>query len=374
MSDRDKVTSEAEADAKLAGGEAWRTFCRSLEQAGNLVLARAPDHAIDRAEGLRYVTRLARMAFKLCLEHADPAAPRLIQYMDPTQKFGVDNPDQLYQWARISARYDYRLHGPRGTVSYIGIGVYGGSAGGGGRRTVAHRNVSELAPGPGGSVDVVLSANEHPGNWIRLEPGTSTLIIRQTRNDVDGEVLADLHLDRIDAPPMPPPLQSAQVTKGLERAAFQILGTIQVFADLADRWKASPNVLHPSDTRMAEQSFGDPDIYYVGGYWKLAPDEALVIDFSPPNCVYWGFLLCNYWTESLEYRYRPVSTNQHRAVRRRDGRVRIVVAHENPNLSDVNWMDTEGHAEGTMTLRWLLADETPVPAPRVVKHRDLAGS
>ena len=364
---------ELEAEARIASGEAWQRYCRALEQAGELVLARAPAHGIDRAEGLRYVSRLARMAFKLCIEHADPAAPRLIQYMDPTQKFGVDNPDQLYQWARISASYTYRLHGPRGTVSYIGIGIYGTTPEGR-RRTVAHRNVFALEPAKDGGIDVALSATPQPGNWIRLEPGTTTMIIRQTRNDVEGEVLADLKLERIDAPPMPPPLRSAQITKGLERAARQILGTVVVFADLADRWRASPNVLHPSDTTMAEQSFGDPDIYYVGGYWKLAPDEALIIDLEPPECVYWGFLLCNYWTESLEYRYRPVSTNKHRAVKRRDGRVRIVIGHEDPKLADVNWMDTEGHVEGTMTLRWMMAETTPVPVPKVVKQRDLAGS
>jgi len=363
---------ETTAAARIADGSAWREFCRSLEAAGDLVLSRAPDHPIDRAEGVRYVTRLVRMAFKLCLEHSDPAAPRLIQYMDPTQKFGVDNPDQLYQWARISADYDYRLCGPRGTVSYIGIGVYGGSAGGGGRRTIAHTNTTKLAIGGGGELDVVLSAKPHPGNWIRLEPGTTTMIVRQTRNDVEGEVLADLRLERIDAPQLPPPLSSVQVAKGLDRAAKQILGTIQVFADLADRWRERPNYLHPSDVKMAEQSFGDPDIYYMGGYWRLGDDEALVIDFTPPRCAYWGFLLCNYWTESLEYRYRRVSTNKHRARYRGDGSVRIVIAHEDPALPDVDWMDTEGHREGTMTLRWLLAQSTPIPSPRIVKWRDLA--
>jgi hypothetical protein len=367
-----RTLDETTAAARIADGTAWRELCRALEAAGELVLSRAPDHAVDRAEGLRYVTRLARMAFKLCLEHADPAAPRLIQYMDPTQKFGVDNPDQLYQWARIGADYDYRLHGKRGTVSYIGIGVYGGSAGGGGRRTVAHTNSTKLLPGPNGDIDVVLSAKPQSGNWVRLEPGTTTMIVRQTRNDVDGEALADLALDRIDAPPFPPPLTSAQVVKGLDRAAKQILGTIAVFADLSDRWRERPNYLHPSDVKMAEQSFGDPDIYYMGGYWKLADDEALVIDFTPPRCTYWGFLLCNYWTESLEYRYRRVSTNKHRARYRSDGSVRIVIAHEDPRLPDVDWIDTEGHREGTMTLRWLLAETTPIPSPRVVKSRDLA--
>jgi len=372
MADSLKRVDEAAAVARISDGSAWREFCRSLEVAGDMVLSRAPDHPIDRAEGVRYVTRLARMAFKLCLEHGDPAAPRLIQYMDPTQKFGVDNPDQLYQWARISADYDYRLHGPRGTVSYIGIGVYGGSAGGGGRRTIAHTNSTKLELGSSGELDVVLSAEPQPGNWMRLEPGTTTMIVRQTRNDVEREVLADLRLERIDAPPLPPPLSSAQVVKGLDRAAKQILGTIQVFADLADRWRERPNYLHPSDVKMAEQSFGDPDIYYMGGYWRLADDEALVIDFTPPRCVYWGFLLCNYWTESLEYRYRRVSTNKHRARYRSDGSVRIVIAHDDPALPDVDWMDTEGHREGTMTLRWLLSDSTPIPSPRVVKWCDLS--
>jgi hypothetical protein len=372
MATSPRIVDEATAEARIADGSAWREFCRALETAGDLVLSRAPGHPIDRAEGLRYVTRLARMAFKLCLEHGDPSAPRLIQYMDPTQKFGVDNPDQLYQWARISADYDYRLSGARGTVSYIGIGVYGGSAGGGGRRTIAHTNSTKLTPGPGGRIDVVLSAKPQSGAWIRLEPGTTTVIVRQTRNDVDGEVLADLTLERIDAPPFPPPLTSLQVAKGLERAARQILGTISVFADLSDRWRERPNYLHPSDVKMAEQSFGDPDIYYMGGYWKLADDEALVIDFTPPRCTYWGFLLCNYWTESLEYRYRRVSTNKHRARYRKDGSVRIVIAHEDPQLPDVDWMDTEGHREGTMTLRWLLSETTPVPSPRVVQWRDLA--
>jgi hypothetical protein len=98
----------------------------------------------------------------------------------------------------------------------------------------------------------------------------------------------------------------------------------------------------------------------------------LVIDFTPPRCTYWGFLLCNSGTESLEYRYRRVSTNKHRARYRADGSVRIVIAHEDPSLPDVDWIDTEGHREGTMTLRWLLAETTPVPSPRVVKWRDLA--
>jgi hypothetical protein len=291
--------------------------------------------------------------------------------MDATQKFGVDNPDQLYQWARISGRYDYRLHGPRGTASYVGIGVYAGSAARGGRRTVAHVNVDDLAAGDRRMVDVVLSAREHPGNWIKLDPDTTTLLIRQTMNDVEHEVTADLVLERLGAAGPPPPLGASRVVKGLERAAGQVVESATMFADLADRWAKSPNVLHPMDTKLARETFGDPDLYYAGGYWKLAADEALVIAFTPPACRYWGFLLCNYWAESLEYRYRPVCTNKHRATYRPDGSVEIVVAGRRPGRPGSTWIDTEGHREGIMTLRWLLAAEPFVPTPRVAKLADL---
>ena len=104
------------------------------------------------------------------------------------------------------------------------------------------------------------------------------------------------------------------------------------------------------------------------------PDEALLVGLTPPECRYWGFQLCNYWTESLDYRYRPVGTNKHRAVVRADGSVVIAVAHRDPGQPELTWLDTEGHLEGTMTLRWLLARETPVPVPRVVKFAELARS
>jgi hypothetical protein len=364
--------TEAEAAERLATGRAWEEFCDALKGAGRLVLDRAPERDLDRAEGFRYLTRLTRMAFKLCLEHADPAAPRLVQYMDPTQKFGVDNPDQLYLWARIGGAHSYRLHGPRGTARYYGIGVYAGSAGRGGRRTVAHLDADALAPGADGGVDVILSPREHPGNWVALPPDTTTLLVRQTVDDPAVERPAWPTLERLATSGPPPPLRPSQVVKGLERASRQVVGSLRMFSALADGWRARPNALHPMDARMAAESFGDPDFYYAGGYWKLEPDEALVIEFAVPRCRYWGFLLCNAWTESLDYRYRPVSANRSRAVLREDGTVCLAVADRDPGLRGVTWLDTEGHREGTMTLRWLLAETTPVPVPRVVPLAELA--
>ncbi|MDX1649402.1 MAG: hypothetical protein R3263_06070, partial [Myxococcota bacterium] len=202
--------------------------------------------------------------------------------------------------------------------------------------------------------------------FVSLPEDATTLIVRQTFGDRRREEPARLALACLDREGPPPPLSPARVAKALERAAAQVQGSVAMFQQLAARWAEAPNRLHPSDRRMAEQSFGDPDLYYCGGYWRVAPGEALVLDFTPPACRWWGFVLCNVWAESLEYRWRPVTVNGVNARRRADGSVRIVVAHEDPGLPDVNWLDPEGHVEGTMCLRWLLAEETFVPTPRLV--------
>jgi len=110
---------------------------------------------------------------------------------------------------------------------------------------------------------------------------------------------------------------------------------------------------------------GDPNVRMWLGMWKLAPDEALVIDATPPQCDYWNFQLANIWAESLDWRNHQVHINNGSANYRADGSFRIVVAHEDPNAD--NWIETAGHHHGVMALRWVRTDAHPKPVARVVK-------
>jgi hypothetical protein len=76
--------------------------------------------------------------------------------------------------------------------------------------------------------------------------------------------------------------------------------------------------------------------------------------------------------ESLEWRERRVSLNSFHARHEADGRtVRIVVAARDPGHP--NWIDTAGHAEGPMSLRWARGDGTlPEVRTRVVALDALA--
>ena len=88
--------------------KSWEEFCDMLRDAGRQVLDAAPDDDFDRAEGLRYVSRLAGNFVRANLEEADPARAILNQ---SGVKIGLDNPDYAYGGARLSPRFDYRLRG-----------------------------------------------------------------------------------------------------------------------------------------------------------------------------------------------------------------------------------------------------------------------
>jgi hypothetical protein len=74
--------------------------------------------------------------------------------------------------------------------------------------------------------------------------------------------------------------------------------------------------------------------------------------------------------ESIDYRYHRAHVNKHTAVYRPDGGCTIVVARRDPGVP--NWLDTAGHAEGTLCFRWIGAEEIVDPEVRVAALGTLA--
>ena len=89
-----------------------------------------------------------------------------------------------------------------------------------------------------------------------------------------------------------------------------MIGCAKLFQKWADDFQKHPNQLPLFDAAVAGAAGGDPNIVYYHSYWQLAPDEALVIDATPPECDYWNFQLSNHWLESLDYRYWPIHLNK----------------------------------------------------------------
>jgi len=358
----------------LRSGEAWDEFCDALKDRGkDLLRETAPQSPTDIAEAHNYLSQMVRSCFELIMEGGDPARPWLFTSLHETMKIGWDNPDNIHTNARISGEHTYRLSGTRGDAYILSIAIYGGSFGGGGGSTENFIYVDDYEVEPDGSFELFLSAKEQPRNWVQLTPKSKTLMVRQTFTDRENQAPARLHIERVDeARQPPPPLTPEYVVGAFRRSAAYIRGTNKIFFDWSDLWKTKPNTFWESDDEAAAAQNGVPGQFYASGYWIQEDDEAIVIDIDPPECKYWAIVLSNYWGQSFDYRYRKVDLNMEGAVYRDDGTVRIVQCSRDPGIPGTNWLDTSGHREGIWTLRYLFADEHPLPKPRLLKLDELA--
>ena len=368
------TTEDDLAARRVVSGQAWDEFCDTLKAAGaSLNFPGAPRDPFNQAEGYRYLTRLTRAGLMAFVEHADPRAPVLHRVAHETVKLGADNPDNYYQTAAISGAYEYRITGRRNTVTYLGFGTQAGHYGqGGGLPPTGYVEAGELDMDADGRFELVLSTEPRTGNWLPMTAETGTLIVRQTFLDRETEVPAELHIERIASPgeeARPEPLTPARIDAGLTSVSTLVAGASLLFAKWARDFQKHSNALPRFDQDTSNAAGGDPNIAYYHSHWALGPDEALVIEATPPPCEYWNFQLNNYWMESLDYRHHRIHTNKHLARYEPDGSVRLVVAHEDPGLP--NWIETAGHASGTMCFRWVRADTHPEPRTRVLKLHDL---
>ncbi|GAB3491075.1 DUF1214 domain-containing protein [Amycolatopsis cihanbeyliensis] len=342
--------------------EAWSEFCLGLERAGREVLRdAAPDTPLDRAEGFRYLSRLTREMLYSCVDNADPDFPRLHEL--DLVKIGADNPDNVYLSANIRGDRSYRITGRRGTIAYFSIGSKANRyAKDGTMASTGELNGSELVAEPDGTIEIIASATEQGRNWLPLAPDSTGLVVRQTYLDRSTETPGRWAIERIGGPAEPAELTPEFLARALRRAALSVHGTAATFAQWTELFMARPNELADFGQNMFQRAGGDPEIYYLHGYWTLRPGEAWVIETEVPDCPYWNFQLDNWWMESLEHR-RRITVNKHTAVLA-GGRLTIVVADRDPGFG--NWIDTCGHGSGTALLRWLGAQSHPIPDCRVV--------
>ncbi|MBK6484496.1 MAG: DUF1214 domain-containing protein [Chitinophagaceae bacterium] len=350
-----RLTGKTEADMhaqRIVSGKAWSEFCDHLKTAGAaLVYPGAPVDPFQQAEGVRYLSRLTRAALEAYVEYGDVEFPELRRMVHETVKLGADNPDNYYQNAQISGAQEYRITGKRNTINYIGFftqnGVYGEP---GGMSPCGILENNDLQLETDGSFEIILSKTKKGKNWLKLEDRTSLLIVRQTFLDREHEMIASLKIENLNGKKYPNEVTPEKIDKGLQTAALFVAGAPVLFARWANGFQKHPNKLPRFSPAISNAAGGDANIVYYHSYWKLKPNEALVITFTPPDCETWNFQLNNYWMESLDYRYFPICVNKHSATKENDGSIRIIVSKTNPGFS--NWIDTCNHFEGTMCLRW----------------------
>ena len=344
--------------------QAWSYLLERLQAAGDVVgsnpVSRTP---IDLASGMRHLLVLLAAGVDAALRvDPDPVLAVAATSTDDVITWGMECPDGLYTGAALSGGGSFRLYGNRGTARYVGLQTMNGIA------STCNALVDELEVDADGNFEVIISADECPGNWMRIEGEHPTLTVRHFFYDWQTEWASSLQIERIDgaADAADRPFDRAEaVSRQLVALGDFVQANVQFFLDFGEAPPVNGFLPGIDRSAMGAAAENRPVI----GRWALEPDEALILEVEPPEGVYWSYSLGNPWWETIHYGRHQSSLNGHQAVIDPDGQVRVVLCARDPGVA--NWLDTAGHSNGAMILRCVRTETAPTPTARVVKFDDV---
>ncbi len=355
----------------------WDRLCDTLKESADYVFDPALGvDASEQAEGLRHHLRMLLMSLDRTLENNDPLHPEL-GWTYPS-KFGQDNPDGLYQTAPLDLSRTYRLTGRIDTVRYLGLSILNFVSGRGGITQQLNVGTLDLTDIGGGRIDVVFSPDpdpgDHVGDWFQVEPELSRLLVRQFFSDWGAESHAELHLECLDSRNPPGRLDPARTVTLIGEVANEIDTVPKFWTDYAvgQRDRGEINSFAHVSGIISGVGLGGSDQQAYGGCWfEVGPDEALLFEVTPPNCLYWNIQVGDTWFQSLDYINLPTTMNDSQARLDPDGVLRVVISHHDPGIQ--NWIALGGCPQGGLTYRWNNADSAPVPELKLISVSEVAG-
>ena len=357
-------------EAALSGGtdvglsDAWGHLLDRLKAAEQLVVSAPVNrNRIDYASGMRHLMVLLAVGVDEALRvDPDPVLSVGRTSMDDILTWGMECPDCIYLRATLRGGETYRLFGNRGTARYVGLQTMDGIS------STTNYLVDDLDVGADGSFEAILSADEHEGNWLRLEGAHPTFVVRHFFYDWDTEKPSSLQIERIGAD-VEPEDRSVDLDVSVSRQLYAlgefVHDNLKFFLDFNSGPPANGFMPAIDRTAIGAASENRPVI----GRFELEPDEALILEVEPPKGVYWSYSLGNQWWETIHYGRHQSSLNAHQAHVDSDGILRVVVSSRDPGVA--NWLDAAGHSNGAIILRCVRTETAPTPTTRVVKFTDI---
>ncbi len=356
----------------------WVQFGEDIAALGELVRG-APFNRDEQtaAEGYRHLARYLATFLAYHTDLADPDYPQFMRFPNAVARVGWDNPDNPYLSFPVRGDHVYRLRGNVDSFDLVTINVYSGLLGHTPISDIRHVSgmvSDDLIADENGDFVLTLSAESVDGNWLALEPDAYFVIIRRLVSDWEQtdeglwEVLNLTTLGR--GAPRPAP---ATVARQLVDAAAQVRNLRELLTiahRITFQLTLSPNDISEPAVTDPNIPMADPFQAASRGYFRLAEDEALLIEAPEAACRYTNIQLANPWMESLDYASHQSSLNHATAHADADGRVRYVISRRDPGVQ--NWLDTAGLPEGSFLARWTYCDEYPSDiSSRVISLADL---
>ena len=145
-----------------------------------------------------------------------------------------------------------------------------------------------------------------PVNWVATDEHSNRLLVRQFFGTYETVTPMDLRVDNVTRPFHPRAALTVDGAAASLRAAAGSFGAMvpmfqgEMLAKGGDRINTfATDIGDPTST-----SGGVPGGNAVTARWRLEPDEALLVQVTPPDpCPYWDVQVGNGWYESFDYRW-----------------------------------------------------------------------
>jgi hypothetical protein len=359
----DKLLREVEADPSVVVDSGTvEAYCRRLVEAARL-LENAPliSHPIDRVESFHYLLLMTAYAVESSVLSHDPREP---MWTAPPQyhllDWGAASPDGVYRRAMVRDDLTYRVWGRVGNAKYFSMDFRESNP-------MVTLMRPELDLDDDGNFAFFLGGEPRDRCWFPMHPGTSGITTREFFDDWIGAERSRLRIECLDREPAPrPEYDPARVAAEFDVLSDWILegGVRHWMKKSTELEREAPNAFFPllgrADTQLPVVS---------SGIWKLAPDEALVVELPDPEATFWAYQLASSLWHTLDYANRTTSLNQAQLEPDADGLYRVVVSARDPGVR--NWLDTMGLRRGILILRFCGAKRATVPTTRRVRVTDV---
>jgi hypothetical protein len=289
---------------------------------------------------------------------------------------GTNCQDFRYANLYLDGSKTYRLVGTTGDLALVLLQVHSFHLGHPGSAEIGNYDFDDFELGPDGEFELILSATEHEGNWVRLD-GDSDYNFLQSRRilrDISDNP-GSMQIERLDDAPIDAPLDPAAMARRFEHATHLLEFLIRDYAiglyDMYIKGAGAKNKLWIVGGKDISDILGSPSTTYGLGVYDIEPDQAIIVEWEPPaQSAYWSWQLGDVWSRSLDFFSFQTDLNMNSATIDADGKVRLVIAEHDPGVP--NWLDCRGRLEGSLVMRdYKDPDGAPTPDLHFVKASEL---
>jgi len=363
--------------------QAWETYHATSAEMREWTesMPRFQENPAHRAKAYHSLLEAQAMAYSLAVAtRSEHPVIHTRLWFSEFYTLGGTSPDFYYGGLFLDGSKNYKITGHFGDYKLIVAQAFSHLMGHPDIKMLGNFEFDKFELGEDGSFEIIVSAEEHEGNWIPLDPDSrhNFFFIRRAVADWNDE-LGDMKVTLLSEP-------SVYDEQDMELQAERILLASHFMRFLVKQWntgiydtylsyndgKKNSAVVVPGSA-IAVSTMGSPSTNYVWGVYDLQEDEALIVELEVPDAKYWGFQLFDVWCKPLDFVNRQTDVNMSRVAVDSDGKYRVVISAEDPGVA--NWLDPAGRLEGTMVGRNYLSETVPaqpvvklVKAAEVLKH------